>query len=190
VRLSICKKQNGKILMRNLLNSSAPQLLIALNSFLLLVCRVAQLSSGGTIIIWQSNRFDGHVIFHNNYVMSVEFQSSLSGAIWVLANVYAPTSEGKTEFLNWLHDYVMPDETDWLLVGDFNLIRRPSDHNRPGGNVHEMFWFNEVICYLRLEELSLQGNRFTWSNKQTSSLLERLDWFFASPGSLATLGRL
>jgi hypothetical protein len=26
----------------------------------------------------------------------------------------------------------------------------------------------------------LQGNRFTWSNKQASPLLERLDWFFDS----------
>jgi hypothetical protein len=52
----------------------------------------------------------------------------------VITNVYATcTPEGKAEFLNCLHDVVMPDDTDWLLMGDFNLIKRPSDQNRPGG---------------------------------------------------------
>jgi exonuclease III len=81
-----------------------------------------------------SSRFSSQVISQNDYAMSVEFESMISGDMWVITNVYAPCSpEGKVEFLNWLHDVVMPDDTDWLLVGDFNLIRRPSDSNRPGG---------------------------------------------------------
>jgi exonuclease III len=70
-------------------------------------------SSGGTIIIWMSSKFSGQVISQNDYVMRVEFESTISGDIWVLTNVYAPcTLEGKAEFLNWLHDAVMPDDTD------------------------------------------------------------------------------
>jgi exonuclease III len=116
-------------------------------------------ASGGTIMIWKSSRFNGQVISQNDYAMSVEFESMLSGAVWILTNVYALyTPEGKIEFMNWLHDFVMSDDTDCLLVGDFNLIRKPSDQNRPGGNVQEMFRFNEVISHLRLEELPLQGN--------------------------------
>jgi hypothetical protein len=46
--------------------------------------------------------------------------------------------------------------------------------------MQELFRFNEVISNLRLEELLLQGHKFTWTNKQESALLERLDWFFAS----------
>jgi endonuclease/exonuclease/phosphatase family metal-dependent hydrolase len=65
-------------------------------------------------------------------------------------------------------------------VGDFNLIRHPSDRNKPGGNVQNMLQFNTAIINLRLEELTLIGNKFTWTNKQVSPLLERLDWFFAS----------
>jgi hypothetical protein len=110
--------------------------------------------------------------------MSVEFVSTISGEVWVLTNVYAPcTTEGKDDFLNWLHDFVLPDDTDWLLVGDFNLIHRPSDKNKPGGNIQEMLWLNEVLSNLRVEELPLQGNCFTWSNKQAAPLLERLDSF-------------
>jgi hypothetical protein len=57
-----------------------------------------------------------------------------------------------------------------------------------------MLNFNAAI---RIEELKLHGNRFTWSNMQQSPLLERLDWFFAAvswmaqyPGSsVSTLNR-
>jgi hypothetical protein len=134
------------------------------------------------------------VISQNEYAMSIEFMSMLSGAVWVLTNVNALcTPEDKVEFLNWLHDFEMPEDTYWLSVGDFNLIRKPSDRNRPGGNVQEMLRFNKVLSNQRLEELPLQGHRFTWTNKQAAPLLERLDWLFASvpwitsyPGSMVT----
>lgn len=46
----------------------------------------------------------------------------------------------------------------------------------------EMFLFNEAISNLGLVELPLLGRQFTWTNKQISPLLERLDWFFTSAG--------
>jgi hypothetical protein len=58
-------------------------------------------ASGGTIMIWKSSRFNGQVISQNDYAMSVEFESMLSGAVWILTNVYALyTPEGKIEFMN------------------------------------------------------------------------------------------
>lgn len=74
----------------------------------------------------------------------------------------------------------MPEDIDWLLVGDFNLMRSPENRNRPGEDLAEMFSFNEAISALRLTKLPLHGRKFTWSNKQDPPLLERLDWFFTS----------
>ena len=74
----------------------------------------------------------------------------------------------------------MPDTVNWLIVGDFNLYRNPDDRNKPGGDHLEMYLFNEDISALGLVELPLKGRRFTWSNKQLSPLLERLDWFLTS----------
>jgi len=44
----------------------------------------------------------------------------------------------------------MPPDIDWLVVGDFNLIRRPEDRNREGADPNEMFAFNEAINKLAL----------------------------------------
>jgi hypothetical protein len=43
-----------------------------------------------------------------------------------------------------------------------------------------MFLFNTAISSLGLVELPLHGRQYTWSNKQNTPLLERLDWFFTS----------
>lgn len=145
--------------------------------------------SGGVIIIWKSSLFHGSLIFQNAYAISVEFISKHNDAHWILTNVYAPcTYAGKHEFLQWFSDIQMPDDVNWLIVGDvnwlivgdFNLCRSPEDRNRPGGDLSEMFLFNEAISALGLIELPLKGRRFTWSNKQQAPLLERIDWFFTS----------
>jgi hypothetical protein len=67
-----------------------------------------------------------------------------------------------------------------LLIGDFNFIRSQDDGNKPSGDINDMFIFNEVIGNLGLLELQLKGRSFTWSNMQSSPLLEQLDWFFTS----------
>jgi hypothetical protein len=58
----------------------------------------------------------------------------------------------------------MPEEVDWLILGDFNLIRRLENRNK-GGDIMEMFIFNEAINTLGLNEIVLQGRKFTSSNK-------------------------
>lgn len=74
----------------------------------------------------------------------------------------------------------MPLDTNWILMGDLNFIRTPSDRNRPGGDVNEMLMFNEAISNLGLLELPLQGRKYSWSNTQENPLLVKLDWFFTS----------
>jgi hypothetical protein len=64
----------------------------------------------------------------------VEFISKVTGQKWILTNIYAPcTPDGKLDFLRWFWDIDMPDEECWIILGDFNLIRRPENKNRPRG---------------------------------------------------------
>ena len=60
----------------------------------------------------------------------------------------------------------MPDDILWLIVGDFNLIRKPEDRNRPGGNIGEMLMFNNAIRSLGVVEIPFHDRKFTWTNKQ------------------------
>jgi hypothetical protein len=55
----------------------------------------------------------------------------------------------------------MSEETDWLVVGDFNLLRKLEDRNRPGGNISEMLEFNAAISNQRFKELKLHVTKYT-----------------------------
>lgn len=111
----------------------------------------------------------------------MEFTSQFNNESWILTSVYGPCdSDGKIAFIDWLENIQMPDDIQWLVVGDFNLIRKPEDRNWPGGNPSEMLLFNNAISSLGLVEIPLHGRKFTWTNKQQPPLLERLDWFFSS----------
>jgi hypothetical protein len=123
----------------------------------------------------------GNVIFQNDYAQSVEFISNLSACTWIITNIYAPcTPQGKIDFLNWFYNINMPSNKLWLIVGDFNLIRRQEDRNKAGGDINLMLKFNEAISNLDLVEVPLHSLSFTWSNRQREPLLQRIDWFFIS----------
>jgi exonuclease III len=93
-------------------------------------------NSGGFITVWNSSKLDGSVIFQNKYALSVEFSAISSDESWIITNVYAPCSpNGKIEFLHWFSNINMPSEKRWLIVGDFNLTRKPENRNIAGGTL-------------------------------------------------------
>jgi exonuclease III len=115
-------------------------------------------SSGGSIIIWKGNKLQGEVVLENDYARSVEFMSKLNGQKWILTNIYAPcTADGKVAFLNWFKNIYMPEEKLWIVLGDFNLIIRPKNRNKPGGDSNLMLAFNEAISKLGIIEPPLSG---------------------------------
>jgi len=122
---------------------------------------------GGLLVIWKGNAFWENLVFINRFALSVEFTSKLSNDTWLLTRIYAPcTTIGKKGIFGVVREIDMPPEIDWLIVGDFNLIRRPDDRNRDGADPNEMFLLNEAINNLGLIELPLHGRQFTWTNKQ------------------------
>ena len=81
-------------------------------------------------------------------------QSIKCGSSWTLTNIYAPGQDDKKpEFLNWLVRAQIREDVEWLLVGDFNLIRNPDDKSKPGGKMSEMLQFNIVISHLGLVDI-------------------------------------
>jgi hypothetical protein len=133
------------------------------------------------IIIWNGTLFKGELLFQNEFSLSVKFTCKISETTWIMTNIYGPcSSERKNAFIDWFNNIDMPDDSDWLILGDFDFIRNPTDRNKQGGDINEMLAFNDSISKLGLIELPLKGRNFTWSNMQQDPLLERLDWFFTS----------
>jgi exonuclease III len=90
-------------------------------------------NSGGSITVWNSSKLVSTVIFQNEYALSVEFFYNSSNDSWIITNIYAPcTPQGKMDFLDWFSNINMPSDKLWLIVGDFNLIRRPENKNLVG----------------------------------------------------------
>lgn len=117
----------------------------------------------------------------NNCAITIEFCYGHNRNKWNLTCIYAPcTPDGKSLFLEWFKDMQIDNEDDHLILGDFNLIRKMEDRNKPGGNINNMFRFNAAINILGVNEINLQGRKYTWSNKQPSPLQEKLDWIFTS----------
>lgn len=57
----------------------------------------------------------------------------------MLTNVYGPcTTEGKTQFIEWFREIELADDIDWLVLGDFNLIRYPHNRNKLVGEINLM----------------------------------------------------
>lgn len=140
-------------------------------------------ASGGILVAWKSSIFAGHMVFQNRFAILVEFSSNHNSEPWILSSVYGPCdNEGKGEFMQWFENVQMPDELNWLVVGDFNLYRKPEDRNRDGANIGDMLLFNSAISALGLVEIPLHGRKYTWTNKQQPPLLE--DLIGSSPHNL------
>lgn len=58
-------------------------------------------ASGGVITVWKGANLEGHIVFQNEFAISVQMACKFSGETWTLTNIYAPcTAKGKLDFLN------------------------------------------------------------------------------------------
>jgi hypothetical protein len=117
----------------------------------------------------------------NSYAVTIKFTCKLDNKSFHVTNIYGPSSSPqKMGFVIWLMNLDTSDFDDWVLGGDFNLIRHPDNRNKPGGDIAEMNMFNELISNLNLVDIPFSGRNYSWSNMQTDPLLVKLDWVFTS----------
>lgn len=90
------------------------------------------------------------------------------------------------------------DMKPWLILGDFNQIRDPSEHSLPSTlNMDKRIRdFNDCLSEAKLDDLNYRGTTFTWWNKRKSSpLAKKLDrcmvndeWYITFPSSVVFFG--
>ena len=114
-------------------------------------------ASGGILVIWNSGVFTGTLIEIQRFGVVVSFTSVHNAETWTLVSVYGPCDGPlRDDFVHWLYHLTIPPTEHWLLLGDFNFIRSMDNRNLPGGNVNDIFLFNEIIGHLGLLELPLK----------------------------------
>jgi hypothetical protein len=130
-------------------------------------------ASGGILVIWNSSIFSGKLIEIQRFSVVIEFTSAHNADSWTMVSVYGPCKGlERDNFVTWLYNLNIPIDTLWLILGDFNFIRSLDNRNKPGGDLNDMFLFNDIIGHLGLIELSIKGRMYSWSNMQEDPLLE------------------
>jgi hypothetical protein len=90
-------------------------------------------ASGGLLVAWNDNQFKGEVVFASPFALSMHFTACQNNKSWYLTTVYGPCQgTERVDFINWLTNIQMPADIDWLIMGDFNYIRYPSNRTSQG----------------------------------------------------------
>lgn len=139
-------------------------------------------TSGGVFVGWNSAVFDGQIVVQTDHAIVLNMKACVNADSLNLVNVYGPSSGLERDvFVQWLNDLDIDANDNWIVMGDFNFYRSLENRNKPGGDINDIFIFNEIISNLGLLEVPLNGRNYTWSNMQDNPLLEQLDWVFISP---------
>jgi hypothetical protein len=68
--------------------------------------------------------------------------------------------------------------SQWLIIGDFNLIYKYQDKNNGRLNRGLMNRFRRALNHMDDKEVEMVGRRFTWSNQLASPTMTRIDRVF------------
>jgi hypothetical protein len=97
--------------------------------------------------------------------------------VWWLTVVYGPQADqDKIQFL----EELLSTSGAWMLCGDFNMIYLAADKNNDRLDRRAMRRFRNFLGAAQLEEVHLQGRRFTWSSERDRPTLERLERVFVT----------
>jgi exonuclease III len=96
-----------------------------------------------------------------------------NGFIWNFINVYgAAQNDQKQKFLSELSSFCSKCNHPMLVGGDFNILRKETDKNKPRGTNNWSSLFNSIIDFHNLIELDLNGRLYTWSNNRDPPFLK------------------
>ena len=82
--------------------------------------------------------------------------------IWNFINIYgAAQDDRKNSFLIEFSALCQNSKHPLLIGGDFNILRKECEKNKPGGVTKWSFLFNAIIEHNCLIELELSSRQFT-----------------------------
>jgi exonuclease III len=112
----------------------------------------------------------------SNHFITGTVTDKSNGSSWTMTAVYGPQEDAdKVIFLQELRRIKNMVLQEWIMLGDFNLIKCLQDKSNSNVNLRMMGRFRRTIDELDLREIHLQGRRFTWSNERELTVHCKLD---------------
>ncbi|KAG6652145.1 hypothetical protein CIPAW_06G163400 [Carya illinoinensis] len=136
-------------------------------------------ASGGILVMWDKRVVVKMEEFVRDYTVACSFEMVEDNFLWAFAGIYGPNVNNSRHLL-WeelagVHNWW---DLPMCIGGDFNITRFPSERSGDSRLRPAMTEFSDCIFDLNMVDLPLMGGRFTWSNSQMWS---RLDRFLISP---------
>ncbi|PWA90824.1 reverse transcriptase domain, Reverse transcriptase zinc-binding domain protein [Artemisia annua] len=119
--------------------------------------------SGGILSIWDPSSFTlFNTIKSNHYLITSGLINGTTSPCHIL-NVYAPQEIPEKQSLwNEISNHIAATHGIWILLGDFNAIRYPSERENSNFNPSCAFAFNDFIHQNGLVEYTMHGGLFTY----------------------------
>lgn len=110
------------------------------------------------------------------FSISVLLRGVVDDFVWACTGVYDPNDNGQRPTL-WeeLSQVRARWPMAWCLVGDFNIIRYPSERLGCESFSLAMFAFSDFIKNNSLVDLPLEGTSFTWFRDSGLPSISRID---------------
>ncbi|KAJ1268314.1 hypothetical protein BS78_07G125300 [Paspalum vaginatum] len=142
----------------------------------------ASQTRGGILLAVSEDHFTLSNVYTSNNTITALITTKADGTEWWISVVYGPQSDAdKLLFLQELRALASTIRERWLILGDFNLIYQAADKSNANLNRRLMGSFKATLDDLHLKEIRFNGQRFTWSNGQTTPTMTRIDTLFCTP---------
>jgi exonuclease III len=104
---------------------------------------------GGLITIWIGNMFEGSLVSYTTHSITVKLTSKIFNQSFHVTNIYGPAdSVEKPTFISWIYNLDATAFDDWILMGDFNLIRPPPPRTKAGQHSNPKVTFIQIRKFL------------------------------------------
>ena len=135
-------------------------------------------AAGGVLVMWDKRVLEGLEFEVGSFSISCRFRNCEEGFVWVFSGLYGPSKgrERREELAAIKGLWNDP----WCIVGDFNVVRFPTETSNGRQMSTAMREFSSFIDEFELVDPPLGGGAFTWIGGEGGALKARLDRFLFS----------
>ncbi|WMV09475.1 hypothetical protein MTR67_002860, partial [Solanum verrucosum] len=146
------------------------------NRWMRVIQKEAQGSSVGILVLWDKRVWNGELVLNGEQCITGRFSGVNEDFCWHLSAIYADCNRVARRAL-WQELLVLKNSLNgpWVVCGDFNITRYPSERTNCHKLSGAMDEFSSCIEELELVDPPLLGGSFTWRRGEDHSCASRID---------------